>query len=221
MSVRHFKREWRRLDDAALAAWAGVGTAEASDCMGRANAMVGAIGPIAPGMRIVAQARAISCMVADNSALHAAVNLAEPGEVLVANAQAFTDVAVWGGLMTRAAMARGIAGLVVDGAVRDSEEIAELGFPCFARGAVPRGPHKGFGGTVDAPISCGGVPVASGDLILGDADGIAVVPLARVEEVLEAVRALQAREADTIVKMADGASLAAIYGVPDVETVEE
>jgi regulator of RNase E activity RraA len=189
--------------------------------MGRANAMVGAIGPIAPGMRIVAQARAISCMVADNSALHAAVNLAEPGEVLVANAQAFTDVAVWGGLMTRAAMARGIAGLVVDGAVRDSEEIAELGFPCFARGAVPRGPHKGFGGTVDAPISCGGVPVASGDLILGDADGIAVVPLARVEEVLEAVRALQAREADTIVKMADGASLAAIYGVPDVETVEE
>jgi regulator of RNase E activity RraA len=219
MSVRHHKHAFPRLSADQLAQWQGIGTAEISDCLDRAQAMFGAIGPLRPGMNVLGQARAVNCMVADNSALHAAVNLAEPGDVLVAAAQGFEDVAVWGGLMTRAAMARGIAGLIVDGAVRDSDEIAELGFPCFARCSVPRGPHKGFGGSVDAPVSCGGVSVSSGDLIIGDADGVAVVPLARVEPTLAAVRTLKAREAATIEKMADGASLADIYGVPDVTVI--
>jgi len=220
MSVRYLRHSFSRLTTEQIAQWEGIGTAEISDCLNRAQAMIGAIGPLRPEMRVIGQARAVGCMVADNSALHAAINLAEPGDVLVAAAQGFEDVAVWGGLMTRAAMARGIAGLIVDGAVRDSEEIAELGFPCFARCAAPRGPHKGFGGSVDAPVSCGGVTVASGDLIIGDGDGVAVVPLARVEATLEAVQALKAREAATIAKMAEGASLADIYGVPDVTIIE-
>jgi len=219
MTVRHYKHEIPRLSADQLSQWQDIGTAEISDCLERTQAMFGAIGPVRPEMRVIGQARAVGCMVADNSALHAAVNLAEPGDVLVAAAQGFKDVAVWGGLMTRAAMARGIAGLIVDGAVRDSDEIAELGFPCFARCAVPRGPHKGFGGSVDAPVSCGGVSVSSGDLIIGDADGIAVVPLARVDATLAAVRALKQREAATIAKMADGASLADIYGVPNVTII--
>jgi len=219
MSVRHHKHSFTRLTPAALAPWNEVGAAEISDCLDRGQAMIGAIGPLRPEMRVIGQARAVNCMVADNSALHAAINLAEPGDVLVASAQGFEDVAVWGGLMTRAAMARGIAGLIVDGAVRDSAEIAELGFPCFARCAVPRGPHKGFGGSVDAPVSCGGVSVSSGDLVIGDADGVAVIPLARVEAALAAVQALRAREAATIEKMADGASLAEIYGVPEITVI--
>lgn len=219
MSVRHHKHAFPRLSADQLAQWQGIGAAEISDCLDRAQAMFGAIGPLRSGMTVLGQARAVNCMVADNSALHAAVNLAEPGDVLVAAAQGFEDVAVWGGLMTRAAMARGIAGLIVDGAVRDSDEIAELGFPCFARCAVPRGPHKGFGGSVDAPVSCGGVSIASGDLIIGDADGVAVVPLARLEPTLAAVRTLKAREAATIEKMADGASLADIYGVPELTVI--
>ncbi len=219
MSVRHHKHDFRRLASAEIAPWNDFGTAEISDCLDRAQAMFGAIGPLRPGIRVVGQARAVNCMVADNSALHAAVTLAEPGDVLVASAQGFEDVAVWGGLMTRAALARGIAGLVVDGAVRDSDEIAELGFPCFARCAVPRGPHKGFGGSVDAPVSCGGVTVSSGDLVIGDADGVAVVPLGRVDATLAAVRALKQREAVTIETMADGASLAEIYGVPEITVI--
>ncbi|RIA56228.1 RraA family protein [Dichotomicrobium thermohalophilum] len=219
MTVRHHKQDYGRLSTDQLAQWHDVGTAEISDCLDRAQAMFGAIGPLRPGMRVIGQARAVSCMVADNSALHAAITLAEPGDVLVAAAQGFEDVAVWGGLMTRAAMARGIAGLIVDGAVRDSDEIAELGFPCFARCVVPRGPHKGFGGSVDAPVSCGGVTVSSGDLIVADADGVAVVSLARIETTLGAVRALQEREAATIAKIADGASLADIYGVPEIAVI--
>ncbi|MFP4537314.1 MAG: RraA family protein [Dichotomicrobium sp.] len=219
MSVRHHKHGFARLSREELSQWDGLGTAEISDCLDRSMAMLGAIGPIRPEMTVIGQARAINCMVADNSALHAAIELAAPGDVLVAAAQGFEDVAVWGGLMTRAAMQRGIAGLVVDGAVRDSAEIAELGFPCFARCAVPRGPHKGFGGSVDAPVACGGVTVSSGDLVIGDADGVTVVPLARVTATLAAVRALKEREAATIAKMADGASLADIYGVPDVTVI--
>lgn len=220
MNIRHHKQDFARLTDDQLAQWRGFGTAEISDCLDRAQAMHGAIGPLRPGMRLVGQARAVNCMVADNSALHAALNLAEPGDVLVVSAQGFEDVAVWGGLMTRAAMARGVAGLVVDGAVRDSDEIAELGFACFARCAVPRGPHKGFGGSVDAPVSCGGVSVSSGDLIIGDSDGVTVVPLARIEATRDAVLALKQREAATIAKMADGASLADIYGVPEITIVQ-
>lgn len=220
MSVRYYRHRFARLSADQFAQWRAFGTAEISDCLDRAQAMIGAIGPLRPEMRVIGQARAVGCMVADNSALHAAINLAEPGDVLVAAAQGFEDVAVWGGLMTRAAMARGIAGLVVDGAVRDSGELAELGFPCFARCAVPRGPHKGFGGSVDAPVSCGGVTVASGDLVIGDADGVAVVPLARIAATLTAVSALKKRETVTIAKLADGASLADIYGVPGVTVIE-
>ena len=181
--------------------------------------MSGAIKPISPEMRLVGQARTVNCMVADNSALHAALNLAQPGDVLIANAQSFEDVAVWGGLMTRAAMHRGIAGLVVDGAVRDSAEIADLGFACFARNAVPRGPHKGFGGSVDEVIACGGVRVAPGDLVVADRDGVVIVPLTVLGPTLDAVNALRERERATLAKIAQGQSLADIYGVPDIVDV--
>ncbi len=220
MPVQFHQNPFTRLDSTQLSEWDGVGSAEVSDCLGRSMAMHGAIKPIDREMRIVGQARTVSCMVADNGALHAAVNVAAPGDVLVAAAQAFEDVAVWGGLMTRAAIIKGIAGLVVDGAVRDSGEIRELGFPCFSRAVAPRGPHKGFGGTVDAPIACAGVPVSPGDLVIGDADGVAIVPFGLIDETLTAVRALQKREAQTIEKMGSGASLSEIYGVPEIVIVE-
>jgi len=184
-------------------------------------AMHGAISPVDPAMRLLGQARTVRCMVADNSALHAAITLAEPGDILVVDAQGFEDAAVWGGLMTRYALERGIGGLVVDGAVRDTAEIVELGFPCFARARVPRGPHKGFGGTVDAPIACAGVPVAPGDLIIGDADGVTVVPSTRIAATLGGVRALKQRERDTQQKLKAGASLADIYGVPEIVPADD
>jgi len=221
MSVSHYNHSFERLSPQSLAKWHGVGAAETSDCLGRGMAMHGAISPLAPSMTLLGQARAVGCMVADNSALHAAITLAQPGDVLVAAAQGFEDIAVWGGLMTRAAMQKGIVGLVVDGAIRDSGEIIELGFSCYARVSVPRGPHKGFGGTVDKPISCAGVPVSSGDLVIGDSDGITIVPLAKIDETLEAVRDLMNREQATIKKLETGDTLAEIYGIPQIETINE
>lgn len=220
MPVIGYETTIPRLDTATLEAWAGIPAAVASDCLGRAQAMSGAISPLESNMRIVAQARTVACMVADNSALHAALVRCQPGDVIVCDGQGFEDAALFGGLMTTSAHQLGIAGLVIDGAVRDSQEIIKSGFACFARAVVPRGPHKGFGGAIDGTISCGGVAVSPGDLILGDADGVTVVPLARAGETLTAARAVLEKEKNTLAGLAEGGSLADVYGVPEVTMVK-
>jgi regulator of RNase E activity RraA len=144
------------------------------------------IAPLAPGMTVCGQARTVTGMVGDNGAAHAAIGLVEAGDILVVDGRGHTETAVWGGIMTRAAMERGVGGLVVDGAVRDAAEIRALGFPTFAAGICPAGPGKGFGGIIDGPIACAGCPVKPGDIVIGDDDGVAVIPLERQAEILAA-----------------------------------
>ena len=187
------------------------------DAMNRAGIMAAAIKPVAPGTRLAGQARTVTSMAGDNGIIHAAIPHMRAGEVLVVDAARVDDVAVWGEIMTRSAMQRGVAGLVLDGAVRDVEAIREIGFPVYCRAVVPRGPHKGFGGTIDAPVACGGVSVAPGDLIVGDDDGVAVVPLAEVDRILAAAQAARAREAETIAKIEGGMTSAEILGIPEPE----
>ncbi len=206
---------------AALDAWRAIPAAVASDCLNRSQAMTADIKPLAPGMRICAQARTADCMVGDNGAIHAALRILSAGEVLVIAAGGFRDTAVWGGLLTQAALARGLAGVVVDGAVRDAAEIRELGFATFAGAIVPAGPHKGFGGTLDGPIACGGCAVVPGDLILGDDDGVVVVPLAQQATVLAAAQAKIAQEAEALVRLEAGESLADQMGIPAPEVAPE
>lgn len=109
--------------------------------------------------------------------------------------------------------------MVIDGAVRDGAQIVESGFPCFARGQVPAGPHKLFGGAINCPVSCGGVSVQPGDLIVADSDGVTVVPLDRVEATAEAYAALKAKEARALADLDAGRMLSEIYGVPEVVRV--
>ena len=219
MTVRFHNRKLSKLDGAGLRAWDGAEAAPVSDCLERGNSMDGGIGPLDRSMRILGQARTVRCMVGDNSALHAAINLLGPGEILVVDAGGYLDRAVWGGLMTRAAIKKKIGGLVIDGAVRDSAEICALGFPCFARACVPCGPHKNFGGEIDADIACGGVSVSPGDLIIGDGDGVTVVPLERIDETLEAFKALKAKEAKALSALEAGETLSDLYGVPEIKPV--
>jgi regulator of RNase E activity RraA len=122
--------------------------------------------------------------------------------------------------LTQAALSRGLAGVVVDGAVRDVAEIREAGFACFAAAAVPAGPHKGFGGTIDCVIACAGCTVAPGDIILGDDDGIAVVPLGRAEAVLAASHAKLAQEKIALERLRQGTLLADQMGIPEPDVVE-
>jgi regulator of RNase E activity RraA len=117
--------------------------------------------------------------------------------------------------MTHAALKQGIAGIVLDGAMRDVAEIRELGFAVFCRAIVPRGPHKGFGGTIDGTISCGGVAVSPGDLVIGDDDGVAVIPLSEVTAVQAAASAALERETIWLDEIAKGKTTRELLGLPE------
>lgn len=220
MSLRQHVVQFRRLENGALDSWRSVPTATAADCLNREQTMAAAIKPLVRGMRLVGQARTVRCMVGDNSAIHAAMRRVDEGDVLVVDARGFADTAVWGGLLTHAAKRANLSGVVVDGAVRDTAEIISVGLPCFARAVAPAGPHKGFGGTIDGVVSCGGCSVAPGDLILGDDDGITVVPLAEAERALEAARSKLAQEQELLSRLEAGESLADQFGVPEAQLLE-
>ncbi len=204
MPIQRYKTDFKILDEAALRLWKELPPAVVSDCMNRTQVMAGAIKPVKQGMTLLGQARTVTCMVGDNSALHMAIGMAEPGQILVVDAGGFEDTAIWGGIMTRAAIKQSIGGLVVDGAVRDVAEIREFGFSTFARAIVPAGPHKGFGGIIDGAIACAGCPVKSGDIVIGDDDGVCVVPLERADEILKASIDKIAQEEQTNAQTAEG-----------------
>jgi regulator of RNase E activity RraA len=130
----------------------------------------------------------------DNLMIHKALTLAQPGDVLVANGSGELSHALVGGLMRLAALARGVAGFVLDGAIRDVAEWAEGELPVFARGVSHRRPSKDGPGEINVPIACAGLAVAPGDLVLGDADGVVAVSPDRLPQLLEEVRAKQAQE---------------------------
>ena len=213
MPVTRHPVTFRTLSAAELTQWRGPPTATASDAMDRSQAMCAAIKPVRPGLVLCGQARTVQAMVGDNSALHLAVSLARPGEVVVVDAAGHEDTAVWGDILTSAAIARGLAGVVIDGATRDVARIRELGFPAFCRAVVPRGPHKGFGGVIDGPVAVGGVPVGPGDLVLGDDDGVTVVPLSRLASVRAAIDAIVEKERQLLAGVAAGRSTAQLLGI--------
>lgn len=202
-----------------LEAWRAIPAAVASDCMNRTQSMRAAIKPIVPGTRLCAQARTVTAMVGDGGIIQVALTLARPGEALAIDVGGVEDVAVWGAVATEAALAHGIAGVVIDGAVRDVADIRRTRFACFCRAAVPRGPHHDFGGIIDARASVGGVPVNPGDLVLGDDDGVVVVPLARADEVLAAARAHLEKEKKWLEGLAAGRTIPEIFGMPTPQII--
>ncbi len=219
MTLQRHAADFKVLPAKTIKAWRDIPPSIVSDCMNRTHFMAARIKPLKPGTRLAGQARTVSSMVGDNGISHAAIPLVEKGQVLVIDAGGHEDVAVWGAIMTRAAMHQGIAGVVIDGGVRDIAEIRELGFPCYARAQVPSGPHKGFGGIIDGPISCAGCPVKPGDLVIGDDDGIAVVPLEWADDMLAASKEKLAQEEATIKAIAEGRTTADILGIPEPEQI--
>ena len=221
MPLQRHAVDFETLPPETLAEWRDIPPAIVSDCMNRTHVMSAAIKPVKPGTRLLGQARTVTGMVGDNGISHAAIALARKGEVLVIDAGGYDDAAVWGGIMTHAAMKRGIAGVVIDGAIRDAAEIRELGFPCYARANVPSGPHKGFGGIIDGPISCAGCPVKPGDLVIGDDDGVSVVPLEWANDMLAASREKLRQEEDTLKQIADGKTTAELLSIGEPEIIGE
>lgn len=213
MAILRRSMTYTPLDAATLQRWKAVPPAVAGDCMNRDRCMDSTVSPLGEGMVMVGHARTVSVMAGDNSAVHAVLPLLQPGEVLVITAGGAGEVAIIGEIIAECAMARGCAGIVLDGAVRDVGSLRAMSMPIYATGATPRGPHKGFGGEIDAPIACGGVVVEPGDLVLGDDDGICVVPATRLAEVLVQGEAQVAKEADIIAKVRSGVTTAELSGM--------
>lgn len=156
-----------------------------SDCLNRYYGMSGEIVPIFEGIRLCGPALTIQSMAGNNIMSHLALTFAEPGDVLVIDARGYLGNAVWGGVQAAYASKRGVAGIVVDGAIRDVEDMRKMRFPVYCKGITPAGPHKGWADCVNVPIQCGGIPVRPGDLIVGDDDGVAVVPLGYMKDVYD------------------------------------
>jgi regulator of RNase E activity RraA len=217
MPVQVFKNDFTPLPAEKMAAWAKIPPAIAGDCMNRQNVMAARISPVAPGMHFVGQARTIGAVAGDNAAMHTIISMLRPGEVLVIDAENYDNRAVWGGILNSRAMLQKINGVVIDGAVRDVAELRQMPLHVFASAISPAGPHKGWGGSIDDVISCGGVSVTPGDIILADDDGVTVVPLARADSVLaESQKKLQF-EADVLQRLASGEDTSTLFPLPDIE----
>ena len=177
-----------------LSKLAGIGTATIHEAQGQIGAMDNAIKPIDPARRLIGRALTVDTRPADNLMIHYALTKAQPGDVLVVDAKGFTEAGPWGDILTLAAQKAGLAGLVIDGMVRDADVIVELGFPVFCRGLSIKGTNKAQPGRVNEAILCGGVTVNPGDVVVGDRDGVVVVAAERAGEVLAASEAREAKE---------------------------
>ena len=181
-------------DQALIAALGNLASANVADAMERLGVAEG-IFPIWPGARLAGPAHTVWTRSGDNREVHAALDQAEPGSVLVINGGGDLTRALIGELMATRAAKRRLAGFVIDGAVRDREALTELGLPIFARAVTPAGPYKNGPGRQQCPVAIGGVCVLPGDIVLGDGDGVVIVPRAMASTVLETAQAIETNEA--------------------------
>jgi 4-hydroxy-4-methyl-2-oxoglutarate aldolase len=156
------------------------------DVVGRRGSMSSRVRPLNPRMTVCGPAFTVEVRPGDNLMFHVALAVARPGDVIVVDGKADDTCALVGELMVAQAAAAGLGGFVVDAASRDCAALAEGGFPVFSTGANPCGPTKGLPGKLGVPVSVGGVSVSPGDLVVGDVDGVVVIPRNDVEAVLEA-----------------------------------
>jgi 4-hydroxy-4-methyl-2-oxoglutarate aldolase len=187
-------------------------TATLHEAIGKQGALPSAIKPISAAMKLCGRAFTLDSMPADNLLFHRAVAGAKVGDILVAKTSDHYEAGYWGELLTVAAMQRGIAGLVIDACVRDADPIEALGFPVFSRGLCIRGTTKYGQGTLNEPIVIGDVVIYTGDIIVGDRDGVVVIPANRAAEAVEKSKAREAKEARTLEQLRSGKTTLEIYG---------
>jgi 4-hydroxy-4-methyl-2-oxoglutarate aldolase len=184
---------------------ARLGTATVYEASGRRGLIDAPLHQIVPGSRVAGPARTVRCGQVDNLMVHAALARMQPGEVLVLTLPVPEPVALVGDLLATQAKVHGAAAILVDAAVRDVEELVELGLPIWARYVRIRGAEKATVGELDVPVAVGGAMIHPGDIVILDADGAAVVEHERIDEVLEASLAREEAERVKRSKLKDGA----------------
>ena len=195
----------RRAVDLALARqFLDVPVANVSDCMARMTAAGPRMRPMHRSGRMAGPALTIKTRPGDNLMIHKALQLAVPGDIIVVDAGGDLTNALIGEIMTGDAMLQQLGGIVINGAIRDADWIAERDFPVFAAGVTHRGPYKDGPGEINVPIAIDGMVIAPGDLVIGDGDGLLCVPFDQVETLLAAARAKQEVEARMVADIEAG-----------------
>ncbi len=193
---------------------ARLGAATLHEASGQRGALPSAIKPISATMRVAGPAFTVATAPGNNLWIHRALPRAAPGDILVVVTSGRYEAGYWGDMMTVAALECGIVGLVIDGCVRDSEAIARLQFPVFARGRSIRGTGKDAAapGSLQKPILLGDVTVDPGDLVVGDADGVVVISIATAPDVVAKAKEREKREAEVVDRIRKGETTLEIYG---------
>jgi len=221
--VRHIPRP----DVQAVKVLGELGAATVHEAQGRTGAMLPYMRPIYPDARMSGAAVTVSCHPGDNLMIHAAVEVCKPGDVLVVVTTSESNDGMFGDLLGTSCQAHGVAGLVIDAGVRDTAELTAMKFPVWSKAISPQGTVKASPGSVNVPVVCAGVIVNPGDVIVGDADGIVVVPRAAAPEVAKAAQQRVAKEEKTRERLAKGELGIEFYGLRaklkelGVEYVEE
>ena len=178
----------------------------------RQGVMDSGIKPLDPKSHMVGRAVTVRCYPGDNLALHQGIYAAHPGDVLVCDCHGYTEAGHFGDIMALACLEREIAGVVIDGSCRDAEDIKALGLPVFVRALNPSGTVKQSLGEVNVPVSCGSVAVRPGDIVLGDCDGVVVVPKEKEDEVFAHAEAKFKKEQYIVEQLKAGRTTLELYG---------
>jgi len=218
----HFKWERQRILEnkeraiALIERARNLSAASVHEAAGKQGALPAAIKPLSPAFRLCGWAFPVMLPPGDNLWLHRAIYEAAAGDVLVVHCGSFTEAGYWGEIMTHAALERKLAGLVIDGGVRDSQRLIELAFPVFSRGICIQGTSKDpMGkGSLRTSVQFGNVMVKHGDLVVGDADGVVVIPREIALAVVEKAHARDAAEAVILERLSRGETTLAIYNLP-------
>lgn len=187
-----------------------------SDAMGRQNSMNHTMKPLWRGATVCGPALTVKSYACDNLMPHKAMQLAQPGDVIVIQANGHLEGALWGDLLSKSAKARGVEGAVMDAAARDSRDVEALGFPVFSTAVLPGGTYKVNPGSINVPISVAGATVEPGDLVVGDDDGVVVVPKAMLLSVLEKAEGIVGRERELTRRVEAGELLFDIFELADL-----
>ena len=179
----------KRPDKSLVARFQELPVANVGDCMNRVAAVHQDIVPMNKS-KLVGTAFTVKVPQGDNLMFHKAMDMAEPGDVIVIDAGGMENRAIFGELMINYCRLRGLAGVIVDGAIRDYDTISQMDFPVYARGINPNGPYKNGPGEIGTPVSFGGQLVYPGDIVIGDADGIIFIRLEDAEELIEKTEAV-------------------------------
>lgn len=194
----------RRVSNEVMEQYAAISTTIIGDALGRFHTMTSIRHYNKPGTRMVGSALTVRTIVGDNLMIHKAIDLGQPGDVIIVEGGGDLGRALLGEIMSKIGQKKGISGYVVDGAIRDAEAIKEMEFPVFAKGVNPAGPYKEGPGQINVGITCAGASVNPGDLIVGDDDGVVVIPYELVSETLLEAQKICAKEAEMLMQIESG-----------------